>query len=137
MLFCCRLPAIFRAPSWGIFLILASLAWVGTAQESRPSLVARSAKEKSKLREGSKIIDRSGRFTLRLERYQFDSLEVDGGSFTLLENQLLERVSSATSNQDENAIWAVTGVITEYNGNRFLLLERAVLKPRKSTQARE
>ncbi len=129
----CRQLGIFRARGWGIFLILVCLAWAGIAQEGRSPLVARSTKEKSKLREGSKITDRAGKFSQQLERYHFELLDAEGGSFTLLENQLLERVSSATSNQDENAIWSVTGVITEYNGNRFLLLERAVLKPRKSS----
>lgn len=130
---CCRRLGLFHVRGWVAFFAIVCLTWVAIAQEERPSLVARSAKEKSKLREGSKIIDRAGRFSLQGERYHFDLLEADGGTFTLLENQLLERVSSAASNQDDKAVWTVTGVVTEYNGNRYLLLERAVLKPRKSS----
>lgn len=93
------------------------------------------SKEKSKLREGSRLIDREGRVSERGGRYFFVP-DGDVEQFSLLENLTLERVTSASSNQDDGQKWIITAVVTEFQGARFLLLERAVLRPVKGGRAR-
>jgi hypothetical protein len=135
MTICSRHQVFFRAGGWGVLFLAGSLAMVSLAQEGRMPQIARSTgKDKTKLREGSRLIDRAGSFSDRGGRYFF-SAEGESEPFTLLENQTLERVTSASSNQDDNAKWTVTGVITEFKDGRFLLLERAVLGPRKASEA--
>jgi hypothetical protein len=126
------LPRSVRAHGWAVFVLVALIGFASAAQEGRIRMVSR---DKSKLREGARLIDRDGKFSDRGERWYFN-LGPEAESFTILENQTLERVVSASSNQDEGQTWTVTGLVTEFNGNRYLLLERAVLRPKKSETAR-
>ena len=132
MSFLCHRTGVFRARYWGIFIVIACLAVASAAQDKKIQVVYKANnKDKSKLREGARIIDREGSFSERGGRYYFQ-VDAESEAFTLLENQTLERVASASSNQDSDQKWTVTGVVTEFNGGKFVLLERAVLKPRKN-----
>jgi hypothetical protein len=112
------------------------LAAAGPAQDKKIQVGYRSpTKEKSRVREGARLTDRDGVFSERGGRYFF-LIDGDTEPYTMLENQTLERVASATSNQDSDQKWTVTGVVTEFNGGKFILLERAVLQPRKSASGR-
>jgi hypothetical protein len=128
----CRRPL----NSWGLgfFALAICLTTWGPAQENNVQMAFR-AKEKSKLREGARLVDKIGRISERGGRHFF-SPEGDTEQFTLLENQTLERVTSASSNQDDGQIWTITAVVTEFHGARFLLLERAVLRPNKGPRAK-
>lgn len=46
---------------------------------------------------------------------------------TVLENLALERVSETMMRHAEDATWEVEGIITEYQGRNYLLLQRAVV----------
>jgi hypothetical protein len=132
----CRRVRIFRARGWGAFIVIACLAVVGAAQDKKIQVVYKSpSKEKSRVREGARLTDREGVFSERGGRYSFQ-IDGESDSFTLLENQTLERVASASSNQDSDQKWTVTGIVTEFNGGKYVLLERAVLKPRKNASGR-
>lgn len=138
-----RQPGSICALVWGGLFAgacLCAVGAVGVAQEDNYQRVSRnskdrSSKEKSKIREGARLVDKEGRISERGGRYFFAP---DGESepFTLLENQTLERVASASSNQDVEQKWSISAQVTEFHGMKFLLLERAVLRPHKAVGAR-
>lgn len=124
-----------NAIGWGILALSACLTALEPAQENGVQVTYRSSKEKSKLREGARLVDKVGKISERGGRHFFVP-EGDTEQFTLLENQTLERVTSASSNQDDGQTWTITAIVTEFHGTRFLLLERAVLRPTKGGRAR-
>lgn len=83
-----------------------------------------------RLREGVTLVNQIGEL-----RYHGDGVAFypDGEthSLQLLENLALERVSHDLDQSHRK--WSVTGIVTEYKGSNFLLLQRAVLKARPAT----
>lgn len=82
-----------------------------------------------RLREGSKITDQAGEFQKSGDRYSFYPKE-GKGSLRVLENLSLERVARTMEDDPAPRLWNVTGVVTEYQGENFLLISRATLKAR-------
>jgi hypothetical protein len=82
---------------------------------------------KQKLREGGKIADARGRFELAGERIAFYPAD---GSETLpvLENLALERTMQIIQDSRGKQEWIVSGMITEFRGNNYLLLSKAVMR---------
>ena len=79
------------------------------------------------LREGTKIDNLSGEFQFTGDRTTF--VTDDGErSFVGLENLNLERVVRIQSDKPEQLQWNVSGTITEYQGQNFLTITRAVFK---------
>ena len=79
----------------------------------------------ARLREGATLVDQPGVFQLVGDRVVFVS---DGGrQFTALENLALERVARAVRQATSTRTWLASGVVTEYQGGNYLLLERAVI----------
>jgi len=103
-------------------------------QETRPvrsrpsSSRATSAKEPRRLREGTVISDQSGFFREDGDGATFVSDK--GMEFGALPNLNLERVVRLLKNAEEpNSIrWSVAGEVTEFSGQNFLLVSRAVYK---------
>lgn len=112
----------------GGLLLVAVVVAAAAAQESTLRQSARSGKDKTQLREGARLLDREGTLAERGERWVFTP-DSEKEGFTLLENQTLERMTSAASNSTQEQKWSVSGVVTEFQGNHYLLLERAVLLP--------
>ncbi len=56
--------------------------------------------------------------------------EDDKQTFEALENLALERIVQAVRADSSDKRWLVTGVVTEYRGRNFLLLERVSRAPR-------
>ena len=83
----------------------------------------------SRLREGSKITDEIGEFQKTADRFNF-YLQNDKRAIRVLENQSLERVARTLENDPSPRSWSVSGVLTEFRGENFLLITRAVLRPR-------
>ena len=98
----------------------------GRAPQAHGEEDSATSQPKHRLREGSQLVDRLGEFRETGGRFAFYP---DGSSFSLqvLENLALERV---TRDLDRTRKWSVTGVITEYQGGNYLLLQRAVQKAR-------
>jgi hypothetical protein len=85
-------------------------------------------KIKLRQREGAKLVDRRGRFERRGDRYVFLS-EYATAHFVVVENLMLERVAGMIDDAaGGELIWSISGVITEFRGSNFLLLQRAVVK---------
>lgn len=85
-----------------------------------------------RLREGVTLSNVAGAFQDSGDRVAFHP--ADGqGPFLVLENLMLERVERIRD-ETGNGDWIVTGVLTEYGGHNYLLLQRAVVagEPAKS-----
>jgi len=81
------------------------------------------------IREGTELVDQMGRFKMTGDRVTF--VTSDGKmSFVGLENLNLERIARAIADNAEPLEWKVSGTVTEYGGANFLLVERAIIRPR-------
>jgi len=89
--------------------------------------LARSQSGQPRIREGTEIADQIGYFKLVGGRLVFFTGK-DGQGFVGLENLNLERIARDVANHPEPLPWRVTGTVTEFRGNNFLLVERAILK---------
>lgn len=87
-----------------------------------------------RLREGTVLTDVWGCFKATGDRITFVA---NTGNLTLvaLENLNLERIARAVADTPAQLEWKVTGTVTEYGGANFLLVERAILKPRTHANA--
>jgi hypothetical protein len=81
------------------------------------------------LREGGEIVNQAGYFRATGNRLAFESAD-NKGSFIALENHNLERVAKAVGENAKQLEWIVSGTISEYRGENFLLVNRADLKSR-------
>ena len=97
------------------------------AQDAADGRVSSVGKVKDRLREGTELVNVPGTFKLTGDRATF--YPADGsGRFGGLENQSLERVATVIGEDPSPLEWLVTGTITEYKGNNYILVTRAILK---------
>ena len=97
-----------------------------------PIAESSSGKPKDRVREGTELQDVLGTFRLTGDRATF--YPADGtGKFGGLENQTLERVATVIAADPASMEWLVTGTITEFRGNNYILLTRAILKAKPSS----
>ncbi len=92
------------------------------------SEIKQSENSKQRLREGTRITNRLGRFQQEGDRATFvteNNIELGG-----LPNLNLERVVRMLKGVDEpeSIWWSVSGLVTEFSGRNYLLIERAVYK---------
>jgi hypothetical protein len=152
------LTALDRAPMAGLVCAAAilfgvTLAWTRSA--AMPNTV-KPALEKSvlspaynsgeqlqgngktvSLREGGEIVNQAGYFRATGNRLAFESAD-NKRSFIALENHNLERVAQTVAENAKRLEWIVSGTISEYRGENFLLVNRAELKSRiRSSDAAE
>jgi hypothetical protein len=82
--------------------------------------------EKSLIREGTSLAEARGRFKPVNERFVFVD-ESTGKPLTCLENLMLQRIQSFLKDDEGGRQrWSVSGKITEFNGENFLWLDRAI-----------
>src|SRR5690606_16565818 len=79
------------------------------------------------LREGTVIRDELGRFHRQEGRIVFRSM-LTNNSWIALENLNLERVAISLHGADGDQLWSVSGELTEFQGDNYLLIRRAVKK---------
>ena len=109
-----------------------------TVRSERPAVKVDTASSdlEQRLREGTHISDAIGEFQKSSDRYAF--IQQDGKrALRVLENLALERVVRVLEDDPSPRAWSVSGTITEYRGENFLLLTRAVLKPRTTPAPRK
>jgi hypothetical protein len=105
-------------------VVLISLSIVISASGTRQNP---SGKKKGLVREGTRVVEQLGYFQATGDRTTFHS--ADGETRILgLENLILERISRITEETPGKVEWTVSGTITEFRGNNFLLVTRAVLR---------
>ncbi len=101
-------------------LLVVALAWA-QSPEGRPEKTA------DRAREGTDIVDRMGYCRTAGDRVIFFT-EDGRDRFVVLENLNLERIAQAVADDPEQLQWSVTGSITEFCGDNFLIIHRAVVK---------
>ncbi len=149
--YCRRSPDLSRLPMAGLLCAVGLLTGVALAWAQSPSAKAPKEGETPQagssgtvqagtldparqeadrpLREGSEIVDQLGSFKLAGERALF--ITADGARrWCSLENLNLERIVRVVADAPEQLEWTVTGTITEYRGNNYLLIHRASLRNR-------
>ncbi len=80
-----------------------------------------------RIREGSRLVDQIGEFQKSGDQINFFAKE-GNGAVRVLENLALERVARVLDDNPTMRVWSVTGTITEFRGENYLLVTRAVLK---------
>jgi hypothetical protein len=82
----------------------------------------------NRLREGTRLKDRLGKFRQNGESITF--VDEDGREMGGLPNLSLERITRMlkTVEEPEGVWWSVSGVVTEFSGRNYLLISRAVYK---------
>lgn len=87
------------------------------------------------IREGSYIVDRTGRLTKSADgqsvEFAFDS---DGTAqqdppMVILPNLKLMQMEQASENSSRELLFRITGMVTEYRGRNYVLIEKAVVSP--------
>lgn len=86
-----------------------------------------SESKQGRIREGSKLVDQIGEFQKSGDQINFFAKQPHG-ALRVLENLALERVVRVLDDNPAKRVWSVTGVITEFRGENYLLVTRAVLK---------
>lgn len=84
------------------------------------------ATNETRHREGSLVTDKLGVFQLNGARALFRFAD-NSSTIQVLENLALERVVRTMDEIRTDRYWSVSGSYTEYRGENFLLLQRAVL----------
>lgn len=100
---------------------------VGRGSRSKSASARKSGQGQFALREGTKIIDLPGYFRITGDRAIFYSNRRNS-RYVALENLNLERIVAAMADQPRQRKWKVTGTLTEYRGENYLLVEKAVLE---------
>ena len=124
-----------KSSRWSLLLIaFVGLCWIGPFEgnmstaganrgesASRDELIDPNAAKKR--REGSHISQLSGSFRLAGRRWTFVA-ESEDLAFVVLENLSLERAAKAIDEDPEDRHWKVSGKLTEYLDENYLLLDR-------------
>jgi hypothetical protein len=141
------LTALDRAPMAGLLcagaiLFGVALAWSRSAAMSgngkmspESAAPARAADSGAKfqddirpgIREGGEIVSQIGYFQPAGSRLTFVSAD-SKSRFVALENQNLERVAQAVA-QNGQLQWIISGTLSQYRGENFILLSRVELEP--------
>ena len=106
-----------------------------TVDATAAKAVAPNAPAVRVLREGSFIVDRLGRLNKSADSQQWElSLEADGKNMQdppliILPNLNLAAMEQAINGASRDLKFRVTGVLTEYKGRNYILLEKVVVPP--------
>ena len=123
-------PALWVIVTVGCMAVFANLSGDHSMHSNsvmandRPSLT-QMAKEDSAMREGAVLSDSKGRFKKQGERFVFID-ETTSKTFKCLENLCLQRIATNQLDDDRKVIWLVSAKVTEFNGENFLILEKAI-----------
>jgi len=96
------------------------------------AVVAPAAKPVNLMHEGSFIVDRTGRLTRTADGQQWElTFEADGRAMQdppmlILPNLNLMKMETTVADNNRDVRFLVTGVVTEYKGRNYILLEKVV-----------
>ena len=106
-----------------------------TVDATAAKAIAPNAPAVKVMREGSFIVDRVGRLNKSTDGNQWElSLEADGKNMQdppliILPNLNLAAMEQAVSGASRDLKFRVTGVLTEYKGRNYIMLEKVVVPP--------
>ena len=89
----------------------------------------------SVMRQGSFVVDRTGRLTRSGDGQQYEfTFDADGKSMkdppvVILPNLKLMAMENAVSGSNRDLRFRITGMVTEYRGRNYVLLEKVVVVP--------
>lgn len=135
--------SVFGSSRWGlvgVVLVLAIWATLSARSEEalspywdiRPSYTRLEVPEtnyempQARFREGTQLKETRGIFRATGDRYTFFA-SGDSGRFVVLENLNLDRIARTLDDNPTIGQWLVSGTITEFQGNNYLLIDRAVV----------
>ncbi|MGH7214409.1 MAG: hypothetical protein ACREIT_06570, partial [Tepidisphaeraceae bacterium] len=87
------------------------------------------------MREGTFLVDRTGRLTRSADGQQMEfTFDADGKSLRdppviILPNLKLMAMEDAVSGSSRDLRFRITGVVTEYRGRNYVMLEKVVVVP--------
>lgn len=86
------------------------------------------------LREGTYVVDRTGRIKTNSDGQTVFLFDADGKTLRdppmiLLPNLLLMSIQTAASNSSRDLHFRITGMVTEYKGRNYILLDKVVVVP--------
>lgn len=115
-----------------------------TNPTTRPSSVLEPVKEgttqpaapEAQYREGTFLIDQIGRLTHNKKGEPIFTFEKDGRTqqLTLMANSNLARMEDAAASAGGSQAFKITGMMTEYRGKNYLLVDRVVMAEAPATQ---
>lgn len=123
------------APSarWLLLLFFAIALTAGAPEglgiEARENRSNNSERKVELSREGTKVAGVVGTISQSGRRWIFTGDE-DSAAYRLLENQSLERVVRAIEEDPQDVRWKISGELTEYMDENFLLLGKSQRAPR-------
>ncbi len=129
------------------FVSVAFLVWGQTDRDAnRPGIRVptndstnkseKAASSKKRIREGTPFRNKRCLFRESGSRVSLFS-EDESERYICLENLNLERVMKAVQDNPAQQIWSVDGFYTEYLGENFVHIQRAVLAPAKTASERQ
>ena len=131
-----------RLPGWLTVLAGAGLALAVAAVRAEKPLrdvaaqdLSGSAPTAERLREGTRLVNASGYFKLTGDRITF-YLDQGDRRLQVLENLSLERIGALVGETPDPLEWTVSGLVTEYGGGNYLLVQQATLKSRAAAKER-
>ncbi len=107
---------------------------------SGPGAVAPGAAPLTVLREGTFLVDRTGRLTRSADGQQWEfTFESDARAMQdppvmILPNLKLMAMEQAVKGTNRDLHFRITGMVTEYNGRNYVLLEKVVVVPDATQQ---
>ena len=102
--------------------------------------VAPGAVQLNVIREGTFLVDRIGRLTRSADGQNWEfTFEADGQAMKdppviILPNLKLMAMEQATKSANRDLKFRITGMVTEYNGRNYVLLEKVVVPPDTTQQ---
>lgn len=125
------LPAFWMI--WGLLLVTSyvnfrSVPVTAPAHASATSdhlMRLRNANPRSLQREGSTIDSRRGKFEIGSGRTKFVDA-ANGSAYICLENLTLQQATATATKAQSTNDWIVRGTLTEFDGNNYLLIDRAI-----------
>jgi len=106
-------------------MVAAPSAYSGQDASRTPALSRQDSDDR--IRQGTELTNQLGTFRLTGDRITFFT-KLGKGRFVVLENLALERVAQMIEDNPQQLNWLVSGVMMEYQGANYLLIQRAVLK---------
>ena len=102
---------------------------------SGAAAVAPGAMQMNVIREGSFLVDRTGRLTKSPDGQQYEFVfDADGKNMKdppviILPNLKLMAMENAVNSSSRDLQFRITGMVTEYRGRNYVLLEKVVVVP--------
>jgi hypothetical protein len=148
-------PPAPAAPEQMLNQMLRSAAGTGVGSAARPlqpttsptkdltsgaGAVAPGAPTLSVIREGTFLVDRTGRLVRGADGQSYEfAFESDGRAMKdppviILPNLKLMAMEQAAKGSNRNLRFRITGMVTEYNGRNYVLLEKVVVVPEITQQ---